>query len=412
MSSKSKKVVLLTAAGAAAAVAAAIWTGKLPVTKRPGETAALEAKKELLALAPTVSVVRAATEDFVETVVLTGTVVPREEILVGPEVEGLRIVEVLADEGEAVKKGQVLALLVSDTLEAQLAQNKATRARAEAAIAQATSNIASAEARQVEARNALERGKPLRQSGYMSEATLDQRESAARTASAQLAASKDALKLAEAELAQAQAAGRELEWRRSRTEIAAPADGIISRRVARVGGFAAGAGDALFRIVARGEIELEAEVPETRLSRLKEDQKAEVQVVGGATAAGKVRIVSPEIDRQTRLGRTRIFIGQSDTIRVGAFARASVETARSRGISVPSGALQYAENGTTSVLAVLDGVVRARPVKVGLVAGARTEIVEGLTAGEMVVARSGTFLRDGDVVKPVLETTQVSEVRQ
>lgn len=412
MSSKSKKVVLLTAAGAAAAVAAAIWTGKLPVTKRPGETAALEAKKELLALAPTVSVVRAATEDFVETVVLTGTVVPREEILVGPEVEGLRIVEVLADEGEAVKKGQVLARLVSDTLEAQLAQNKATRARAEAAIAQATSNIASAEARQVEARNALERGKPLRQSGYMSEATLDQRESAARTASAQLAASKDALKLAEAELAQAQAAGRELEWRRSRTEIAAPADGIISRRVARVGGFAAGAGDALFRIVARGEIELEAEVPETRLSRLKEDQKAEVQVVGGATAAGKVRIVSPEIDRQTRLGRTRIFIGQSDTIRVGAFARASVETARSRGISVPSGALQYAENGTTSVLAVLDGVVRARPVKVGLVAGARTEIVEGLTAGEMVVARSGTFLRDGDVVKPVLETTQVSEVRQ
>jgi RND family efflux transporter MFP subunit len=412
MSSKSKKVVLLTAAGAAAAVAAAIWTGKLPVTKRPGETAALEAKKELLALAPTVSVVRAATEDFVETVVLTGTVVPREEILVGPEVEGLRIVEVLADEGEAVKKGQVLARLVSDTLEAQLAQNKATRARAEASIAQATSNIASAEARQVEARNALERGKPLRQSGYMSEATLDQRESAARTASAQLAASKDALKLAEAELAQAQAAGRELEWRRSRTEIAAPADGIISRRVARVGGFAAGAGDALFRIVARGEIELEAEVPETRLSRLKEDQKAEIQVAGGATAAGKVRIVSPEIDRQTRLGRTRIFIGQSDTIRVGAFARASVETARSRGISVPSGALQHAENGTTSVLAVLDGVVRARPVKVGLVAGARTEIVEGLTAGEMVVARSGTFLRDGDVVKPVLETTQVSEVRQ
>ena len=65
----------------------------------------------------------------------TGSLVAREEILVGPELEGLRVTEVLADEGARVKKGDVLARLVADTLDAQLAQNDAGLARSAAAIA-------------------------------------------------------------------------------------------------------------------------------------------------------------------------------------------------------------------------------------------------------------------------------------
>src|SRR5262245_48752120 len=75
-----------------------------------------------LAFAAAVTVARAAPADFVETVLVTGSLVAREEILVGPEVEGLRITQVLADEGMRVKKGDVLARLVADTLDAQLAQ--------------------------------------------------------------------------------------------------------------------------------------------------------------------------------------------------------------------------------------------------------------------------------------------------
>ncbi len=96
----------------------------------------------------------------------TGSLVAREEILVGPEVEGLRITEVLADEGARVKKGDVLARLVADTLDAQLAQNDAALARTTAAIAQAKASIVQAEARLVESRNAFERAKPLRQAGH------------------------------------------------------------------------------------------------------------------------------------------------------------------------------------------------------------------------------------------------------
>ena len=112
---------------------------------------------------------------------VTGSLVAREEVLVGPEVEGLRVTEVLADEGTRVKKGDVLVRLVSDTLEAQLAQNDAALARA-----QVRSGIVPAEARLLEANNAFERAKPLCVAGHLAESTYDQREQAARIAEAQL----------------------------------------------------------------------------------------------------------------------------------------------------------------------------------------------------------------------------------
>ena len=138
-----------------ALAAAAVKMGYVPLPKK----AEVAVAKAVTALPVTVSAVAPA--DFIETVLVTGSLIPREEILVGPEIEGLRVLEVLVDEGERVKKGQVLARLVSDTLEAQLAQNDASLARSTAAIAQAQSSIAQAEARLSEARNAFERGKPL-----------------------------------------------------------------------------------------------------------------------------------------------------------------------------------------------------------------------------------------------------------
>ncbi len=355
---------------------------------------------ESLVLAAAVTVARVALADFVETVLATGSLVAREEILVGPEVEGLRITEVLADEGMRVKKGDVLARLVADTLDAQLAQSDAALARATAGIAQARSAIVQAEARLVESRNAFERAKPLRAAGHMAESAFDQREQAARTAQAQLVAAEDGLKAAEAEKAQIEAQRRELTWRRGRTEVVAPADGIISRRMARIGGYAAGAAEPMFRIVAKGEVELDAEVTETRMAALKIGQSARVEITGLGEIAGTVRLVSPEVDKSTRLGRVRIFLGDNPALRVGAFARGSIKTARGRGLAVPASAILYGPEGA-SVQVVRANRVETCKVKTGLVAGALTEVREGLSEGDVVVARSGTFLRDGDAVRPV-----------
>jgi RND family efflux transporter MFP subunit len=344
-------------------------------------------------------------------VLATGSLVAREEILVGPEVEGLRITEVLADEGMRVKKGDVLARLVADTLDAQVAQNDAGQARATAAIAQAKSAIVQAEARLVEARNAFERAKPLKAAGHMAESAYDIREQAARTAEAQLAASRDGLKAAEAEKAQIEAQRRELDWRRGRTEVVAPADGIVSRRMARVGGYAAGAAEPMFRIVANGEVELDAEVTETRMAAVKVGQPARVEVAGVGEVVGTVRLVSPEVDKATRLGRVRIYLGDNPDLRVGAFARGTVETGASRGLAVPASAILYGPEGP-SVQVVRDHRVETRRIKTGLTVGALAEVREGLREGELVVSRSGTFLRDGDAVRPLPDKAKISEAQR
>jgi RND family efflux transporter MFP subunit len=380
-----------------------------PLQKADGPADAAKEDTAGSPLAAAVTVVRVESADFVETVLATGSLVAREEILVGPEVEGLRIVEVLAEEGQRVKKGDVLARLVADTLEAQVAQNDAALARTAAAIAQAKSSIVQAEARLVESRNAFERAKPLREAGHMSESAYDQREQAARTAEAQLVAARDGLKLAEAEYAQVEAQRRELMWRHGRSEVRAPADGIISRRVARVGGYATGAAEPMFRIIAKGEIELDAEVTETRLAAIKPGQPARVEVAGAGEITGTVRLVSPEVDKATRLGRVRIFLGDNPALRIGSFARASIRTATSRGLAVPASAVLHAPQGA-QVQVVVGNRVETRTIKTGLFAGSLVEVREGLREGDLVVARAGTFLRDGDAVRPLLGE-RVSEAR-
>jgi HlyD family secretion protein len=382
-----------------------------PTADAPAVAAKAPPPDESLVLAAAVTVARVAPADFVETVLATGSLVAREEILVGPEVEGLRITEVLADEGMRVKKGDVLARLVADTLDAQLAQNDAALARASAAIAQARSTIVQAEARVVESRNAFERAKPLRTAGHMAESAYDSREQAARTTQAQLVAAEDGLKAAEAEKAQIEAQRRELVWRRGRTEVVAPADGIISRRMARIGGYAAGAAEPMFRIVANGEVELDAEVTETRMPAVRIGQPARVEITGLGTIAGTIRLVSPEVDKSTRLGRVRIFLGDNPALRVGAFARGSIETARGSGLAVPASAILYGPDGA-SVQVVRANRVETRRIKTGLAANALTEVREGLNEGDVVVARSGTFLRDGDAVRPVSgDRTKLTDAR-
>jgi HlyD family secretion protein len=372
----------------------------LPKPTGPAESQAAKEGTAPELFAPMVSVARVSPAEFIDTVLATGSLVAREEILVGPEVEGLRVTEVLADEGQRVRKGDVLARLVADTLDAQMAQNDAALARTVAAIAQAKSSIVQAEARLAESSNAYERAKPLRQAGHMTEAVFDQREQAYRTAQAQLAAAKGGLHVAEAERAQVEAQRRELRWRRGRVEVTAPSDGLISRRMARVGGYAAGAAEPMFRIIAKGEVELDAEVVETRLGAIKAGQRARVEAAGLGEVVGTVRLVSPEVDKSTRLGRVRIFLGDNPGLRVGAFARASIVTASATGLAVPASAVLYGPDGPT-VQVVRGSRVETRSIKTGLAAGTLVQVREGLAEGDLVVARSGTFLREGDTVRPV-----------
>lgn len=409
-----KRTLLLATAGLAVVLGALLATGHLPLRKmlHPAPPGSAQAEPPSVRSAPpAVSVIRVSPARLVETVLVSGTLVPREEIMVAPEVEGLRVLALNVDEGDPVRQGQVMATLAHDVLDAQLAQNAATLERADAAIAQARSSITQAAARAEEARLALDRAVPLRTAGHIADSMFDQRRAAARTAEAALTAARDGLKVAEAEKAQVEAHRRELAWRRANTEVKAPADGLISRRSARVGALSSGAADPMFRIIARGEIELDAEVPEEKLASVRAGQAASVSVAGLGEARGLVRLVSPEIDRSTRLGRVRISLGRLEQLRIGGFARGYITTAEASGLTVPESAVLYGEQGPTVQL-VEGGRVITRRIRTGLRSGGLIEVREGVAAGDAVVARSGTFLRAGDEVRPVFEPGgKVSEAR-
>jgi HlyD family secretion protein len=369
-----------------------------------GEARAAEgpAVPDPAAVAPAVTVALAAPREVVERAVVTGTLVPRDEILVAPEVEGLRITELLVEEGAQVARGQPLARLSLEMVLTQEAANAAAIAKAQAAILQARSQIVQAEAAQVEANLALERTRSLIRTGNATAVTLEQRISTAQANEGRLGAARGGLQLAEADLAAARAQGAEIALRRTRAEIRAPEAGIVSRRTARIGATATAAGEPMLRLIARGEIELEGEVPETWMPRLHVGDPARLDWDGGRTLLGRVRRIDPEIDRATRLGRVRISLDPDPTLRIGAFARGKVEVARRTSVAVPLSALLYGADGGASVFVVADARVEARTVVPGLSAEGAMEIRSGLKAGESVVARASSFLRDGDRVRAVV----------
>ena len=353
--------------------------------------------------APAVSVVEAARREIVESVVVTGTLVARDEILVSPEIDGYRIVELLAEEGLRVERGQVLARLSRDLIDRQIAQQAALVEKARAAVPQAQSSIEQAEAAETEARLSFERARSLMQTGNTTAAVMEGRTAALRQAEGRLAFARNGLAIARADLAQAEAVRAELDLRLARTEIRAPEAGIVSRRTARVGMAASSAAEPLFRLIARGEIELEGEVIETKLPLLREGAPAFIEIGDGQRVRGSVRAVYPEVDRASRLGKVRVRLDPDPRLRIGTFARGAVELARTRGVTVPQASVLYGGARRSSVLVVAEDRVEAREVRTGLSDDDDIEIRSGLAPGERVVARSGSFLRDGDRVRPVMQ---------
>jgi multidrug efflux pump subunit AcrA (membrane-fusion protein) len=141
-------------------------------------------------------------------------------------------------------------------------------------------------------------------------------------------------------------------------------------------------------------------VPATRINKLVPGQAAKVEIAGLGEVSGKVLSVSPQIDSSTQLGQARISVANDDKVKVGAYARAKVEVGRSCGATIPLSAVLYGPEGA-GVQVVRDDRVETRRVRVGLLSGGNAEIREGLNEGDLVVARAGAFLREGDRVRPI-----------
>lgn len=346
--------------------------------------------------------------DMIGQVSVSGTLVPREEILVYPQVSGSTIDNLMVDVGDVVAAGDVLATLNASTLIAQVAQSQAEFARAEAAVSQASSQISSAEATATQAQAALERAEALRRNGAGTQATLDQAIAAQQTAMSGVASAQDGLLVAQAQRQQAQASLDISTLNLDRATLRAPAAGIISARNGQVGAIAASGGEPIFRLIRDGVIEVEAEVIETALGDIAVGDVAHLNIASIGETTGIVRRISPTVDPRNRLGTIRVEMDGVEGLRSGLFASGQIITEERNSLAIPTTAVLTDADGTY-VLAVVDNRLEKRSVAAGLIWNGQREIFDGLAQDDVVVARAGAFFGDGDEINPIFPGTITAE---
>ena len=181
---------------------------------------------------------------------------------------------------------------------------------------------------------------------------------------------------------------------RAPTSLRAPAAGLVTEVRTIAGAPASAQAGPMFRISVKNEIELDAEVPAIHMLKLNPGASARVSRDNVPDLIGRVRLVSPQIDRATQLGHIRISLTNNPSLKIGMFARASIDAKRSCGVAVPRTAIDH-----STVQVVKGNTIETRKVRVGLVSDTSMEILEGLDVGEIVVADAGSSLHDGDQIK-------------
>jgi RND family efflux transporter MFP subunit len=321
-----------------------------------------------------VTAVSPITETWPVRILANGTIEAWQEAVIGSDVQALRLVKVLADVGDTVKTGQVLAVFDDEPVKIDVAQAKATLAQAQAVAERAHDDA--------------ERARSLRGSGAMSDQDIAQYLSSEQSANAQVAA------------AQATLATQEL--RLTRTRVLAPDNGVISARTATVG-TVFGTGGELFRLIRRGRLEWRAELTGAELEHVTPGAKARLTHADGRTVEGSVRMVAPTLNAHTRTGLAYVDLPPNTALRPGMFVRGEFDLGERPALSVPLQAVIMREAFNYVFRLEPDGTVRQLKVTTGRRFGDRVEILDGLAPDSKIASAGAGFLNDGDRVRLVAE---------
>ena len=304
----------------------------------------------------------------------SGLLISREEAAVNSELSGYRVAKVDVEVDARVRQGQPLAQLDDTLLQSQIAQQTALVAQQQVAADQAAS-----QAHDVEG---------LDSQGVLSKETIDQRRFAARSARAAL----------DAQTAQL----RDLQTREARMTIRAPVGGLILERNIRPGDVASpSAATPMFRMARDSQVELEAQVAEGDLGGLAIGDPVQVDLPDGAAVEGRVRLISPSVDPQTKLGKVRISLPVRGDLRPGGFGRATFSGSAQSTLAVPESAIRYDADGPSVMVIDNTDHVRQATVKLGAHGGGFVQLVQGPPAGSRVLQGAAVFVLPGDAVKPI-----------
>ena len=308
-----------------------------------------------------------------------GNIAAWQEALIGAESGGLRMTEVRVNVGDVVHRGQVLATFAAETVEAELAQARANLAEADASLADARANAV--------------RAREVAPSGALSQQQIAQLLTAEKTAEARVLSLR------------AQVISQEL--RLKHTTVLAPDDGSISSRSATLGAVVP-QGQELFRLIRGDRLEWRAEVTSTEVARIRPGQSVTVTSAAGTVANGRVRVIAPTVDPQTRSALVYVDLPASASsgggFKAGMFARGELATGRASALALPLAALSLRDGFSYVFVVAASGAeqrVTQVKVKLGRRSGELVEVIGTLTGSERVVANGAAFLADGDLVRVV-----------
>ncbi len=334
-----------------------------------------------------VPIVAAAQGSVAVRVIAPGTVQARVPVTLAARITAT-VRQLDADVGDAVRRGQTLAVLDQRDLAARRGvvggQHEAVARNVRAAQAA----VAKAQAELELARSRQRRDAELLRTGFVSPSVLDASDAALRAAEANLDNARAALAAREAE---AQALAQELRYADtvlSFARIVAPMDGVIIARLVEVGATVV-PGTPIFRMVDPATLWIAARVDESVVGRIRTGQRASIRLRTGEALAGGVARIARQSDAATRELEVNVaFDTPPARFAIDQEAEVTIDTGGEDGIVVPQAALTRDSEGVRGVLVVVDGRTRFRPVETGSADGERVLIRNGLAAGERVVARA------------------------
>lgn len=412
-----------------------------------------KASKELKDAPPvvTVSLAEAKIRPVDEVLNVTGSISSWDELKVATEVGGLHVKAIYVDEGDRVRKGQLLAELNASLLEAQLEQATARLKSAEAnllksvqpnrpedivalnaALAEAEAKVLQEEAHMAQAEVSLEsaelnvpRYEGLAKLGAVSQVDAETKRFARETAKHELASAeqkvlaakrqveqakqkvllagqggrREDVQITKASLEEIRAQIRHLSAQIKQTKVLAHDDGLILQRLVHIGD-TSDPGKAFYIMSRLNKLELKALVNDSDLSKFRAGQEVRISTSESAQASllGKVKLVSPQVDPQTRLGTVRIEVPDDPSLKAGMFAKGEISLSQHKGLTVPLNCL-VTRSGESFVFTLDGKKAVATPVEPGMQTSELVEIKKGLKEGEKVIDKGARFLSDGDTVE-------------
>lgn len=319
----------------------------------------------------TVTVIQPEVQNWKQTFTANGNIAAWQEVVISSELSGQRLTKVNVNVGDKVRRGQVLAEINSDTIRADLAAAKASYAEAQAVLADAITNN--------------KRIQQLKNTGAISAQESTQYQTSQATAQARLDAAKAQIESNQLRLAQ--------------TQIVAPDNGVISARTATVGSLAQ-TGQELFRLIRDQRLEWRAEVTSEDLYKLKEGMNARVFSPDPAQPAvsGKVRMIAPVIDPQTRYGLVYVDLPTTQAVRMGMFVKGEFDLGQKSALTIPQTALLLRDGFSYIFIVDQQNRVSQQKVSVGRRVGDRVEILDLANSNVKLVSSGTGFLTDGDLV--------------